>query len=128
MNEVIKKIIEFLEEAREKHNVPKEKLEKCGKVIYANGNDGTEFDWDVNERLCEFGYGTEKGDCWAFKLLIDTSGDAAIYCYPNGEMKPVETLKKKLADERSMKALYSLMLEKEREVGFNKTLEELGLA
>lgn len=125
---MIQKIIDLLEEARKKHNVPKSELEENGKVIYANGNDSTPFDWECNGRLCEFGYGTKDGSVWAFKLLLDANGEAEVYCYPNGENQPVDTISKKIMTEDEVYNLYQLMMEKADNKGlWDKTLDELGL-
>lgn len=126
--EIIKEIIKFLEEAREKYGVSKDKLDCDGNVTYANGNDGTDFDWAFNDRLCEFGYGIKDGSVWAFKLFIDSSGEARIYCYPNGEMNPVECIKKQITDENGMKRLYRYMMDHaDKKDLYDKTLNELGI-
>lgn len=128
MRKEIKAIVDFLEEARNKYNIPKENLEKNGAITYANGNDGTDFDWVMNDRLCEFGYGVKDGSVWAFKLNLYKSGEAEIYCYPNGEMSSVETLKKQLMGMAEVKQLKSLMMRNADNKGmFDRTLDELGL-
>lgn len=111
MNVVIQRIIELLEELRNKYGICKEDLEKNGSIIYANGNDGTAFDWKVNDRLCEFGYGVKDGSVWAFKLMADRWGDAEVYCYPHGEMRPVETITRTIATEREAEKLKNIMME-----------------
>lgn len=35
-------------------NVTDEMLDTNGAIHYMNGNDGTPFDWNCNNRLCEF--------------------------------------------------------------------------
>lgn len=126
----LQKVIDFLEYQRERFDIPKEKLEKNGQIIYANGNDGTDFDWEVNNRLCEFGYGVKDGSVWAFKLLVNKSGSAEIYCYPNGEGSPVDVVK----DETFMSALEvetfkDFMYEiADARMNWDMTLEELGIA
>jgi len=126
--ETIKEIIKFLEEAREKYGVSKDKLDCSGNVTYANGNDGTNFDWYCNGRLCEFGYGLKDKPVWAFKLCIDCNGLAEIYCYPNGEISSVERIKKQITDEKGMKRLYRYMMDHaDRKNLFDKTLNELGI-
>lgn len=108
MNKFVEKVCKFLDEVKAKY--PDAKLERNGGVIYANGNDGTDFDWSCNGRICEFGCGYDNGDVWAFKVLIDTEGEAVCYCYPNGEPKPVEIIKKQLFSSSEMKAFYEYML------------------
>ena len=128
-NPELKKVVDFLEEAREKHNVAKENLEKGGQVIYANGKDSTQFDWDCNDRLCEFGYGVKDGSVWAFKLHLYKDGNAEVYCYPNGELKPVDSLKRNIMTPYEVGLLKEHMLKVADNRGmWDKTLEELGEA
>ena len=111
MNILLQKVCDFLEEARVKHNISKADLEKNGSVIYANGNDGTDFDWEANGRLCEFGYGVKDGSVWAFKLLLDNGGMGNIYCYPHGEQSPIDTLTKQIMTSDEALELKNLMQE-----------------
>ncbi len=126
MNILLQKICDFLEEARVKHNISKADLEKNGSVIYANGNDGTDFDWEVNDRLCEFGYGVKDGSVWAFKLLLGKDGIGEIYCYPHGEQHPTDTLTEQLMTSDEAAELKDLM---QKNADDNKmwdcTLEEI---
>lgn len=126
--EIIREIVNMLEEARIKYNVTKEKLDADGKVVYANGNDGTSFDWHVNWNLCEFGYGMKNSYLWAFKLCIGKNGKARVFCYPNGEMRSVECIEKQITDEKSMKKLYRYMMDHADNKGlYDATLEDLGI-
>ena len=128
MDKLIKKVVDFLEEARIKYDIPLEELEKGGQITYANGNDGTDFDWEANDRLCEFGYGVKSGDVWAFKLLLDRWGYAEIYCYPHGEAQSVEKLEKQLMTEEEAEDLKYLMKRHADNKGrYDCTLEELGV-
>ena len=126
--EIIREIVNMLEEARIKYNVPKDKLDGDGKVLYANGNDGTDFDWHVNDKLCEFGYGMKNSSLWAFKLCINRNGKADVYCYPNGEMRSIERIEKQITDKENMKKLYKYMMNRADRKGlYDMTLEDLGI-
>lgn len=105
----VKKVVDFLMEALNKY--PDAKVDCNGEITYGNGNDGTDFDWGCNNRLCEFGWGTEDGSVWAFKCLVNNDGEATIYCYPHGEMQPVETLKKDILTEAETERLYHIMMQ-----------------
>ena len=107
--EEVKKVTDFLMEVRSKY--PDAKVDNDGEITYANANDGTDFDWTCNNRLCEFGWGTEDGDVWAFKCLVHSDGEAAVYCYPHGEMQPVETIRKVILSEQETSSLRRIMLE-----------------
>jgi len=105
----LKKVVDFLMEARDKY--PDAKLDSNGEITYANGNDGTNFDWNCNDRLCEFGWGIEDGSVWAFKCLVFRDGDAVIHCYPHGEQRAVETLGKVLLSETEADRLHKIMMD-----------------
>ena len=53
-------------------------------ITYANGNDGTDFDWEANDRLCEFG--TENDyypDYYKSKLCINRDGSIDLFTFNN---------------------------------------------
>lgn len=58
-----------------------ENFEENGAVYYMNGDDGTVFDWGVNDRLCEFMVFYEKTKKGAVKLNIKKDGSAIAYIY-----------------------------------------------
>jgi hypothetical protein len=50
-----KDIIDYIEKIREEYiDVTNDMLLADGAIFYMNGNDGTDFDWDMNGRCCEF--------------------------------------------------------------------------
>ena len=120
----VKKVVDFLMEARAKY--PDTKVDCDGEITYANGNDGTDFDWSCNDRLCEFGWGFEEGSVWAFKCLVDRSGETSIYCYPHGEQQPVEKLEKEILTEEETEKLYRIMMRSCDNKGiFDATLDRI---
>ena len=56
-----------------------------GAVYYMNGNDGTDFDWQMNERLCEFYVFFDESEMGAVKILVGKDGTAEAFVFPNGE-------------------------------------------
>lgn len=52
--EAISIVREEIERIKSLHPVRQARLADDGAIIYANGNDTTEFDWENNGRLCEF--------------------------------------------------------------------------
>ena len=56
-----------------------------GAVYYMNGNDGTDFDWEANGRLCEFYIFFDESEMGAVKILVGKNGTAEAYVFPNGE-------------------------------------------
>ena len=52
---IVNKVIEYIKKAREMFpEVTDDMLCGNGAIYYMNGNDGTEFDWEMNGRCCEF--------------------------------------------------------------------------
>lgn len=120
-------VIEFINKCRKEFpNLKDSDLEKNGAIFYMNGNDSTPFDWDINNRLCEFGIGVADGSVYAFKCHINKDGSAQCYCYPHGEQQPVKTIEKDLFDREEVNNLYSTMMEvADNQYLWDKTIEEL---
>ena len=49
---MLNQIVGIVNEIRKEYPVIGNELD--GKIYYMNGNDGTDFDWEANDRLCEF--------------------------------------------------------------------------
>lgn len=84
----LKKVIDFIEEV--KKEVADTKLYNDGAIEYANGNDGTDFDWRVNRRLCEFGCSNEENTKWIIKCLVEKDGMSHIFLYKEDGYKIFE--------------------------------------
>ena len=56
-------------------------------LYYMNGNDGTDFDWQVNNRICEFMAFYPSGH-GAVKAMLYKNGDLDLYAYDVGAMSP----------------------------------------
>lgn len=79
-------------------------LEENGKIYYMNGNDGTLFDWNLNERLCEFMvFYNDETNLGAIKTLIYSNGEIITYLYKNKSSSPfkevIDTITEKEAFE-----------------------------
>ena len=97
MNKILKEIKEIINENIKKYlpDVKPSELEENGMVYYMNGNNGTEFDWYVNDKISDFMvfYNDEK-NLGIAKLTIYSNGDIYICIYGDkGEklVKEVET-------------------------------------
>ena len=105
--EYINRIKDGLETARNMYQIPLSDLKGNGTIIYMNGNDGTAFDWEMNNRLCEFGYLMKDSVCtFAFKMLIFRDGIAEIYCYPGGISKASGVLENKIFEPYEVEIFY----------------------
>ncbi len=82
MNSILQTITDLVEEKiKEIPDVKKEDLEENGKIYYMNGNDGTDFDWFVNDRLCEFMCFYDENKQGAIKVNLMKSGILEIFLY-----------------------------------------------
>lgn len=57
-------------------------LEKSGALFYMNGQNGTEFDWYVNDRLSSFMvFYNDEANLGAVKLYLNRSATADMFLY-----------------------------------------------
>lgn len=66
-------------------------LEKDGAIFYMNGNNGTAFDWYVNEHLSDFFiFYNDKENLGAMKAMLYSDGTLSLYIYGDrGHAEPV---------------------------------------
>ena len=86
-NDAIDTIVTLINDDVEKYTNYKQRENFENDLIYANDNDGTEFDWENNNRLCEFVYWHKNGRS-AMRCLVEKSGDIEVYIYPEGKVEP----------------------------------------
>ena len=58
-----------------------------GKVFYMNGNDSTPFDWNCNNRLCEF-FVFHEDEMGFIKVCVNRDNLINVYVYEDGGLKP----------------------------------------
>ena len=68
-------------------NITNDMLYNNGAIYYMNGNDGTEFDWNMNNRLCEF-LVFHKNEMGFIKAFVNMDNSINMYIYEDGGMKP----------------------------------------
>lgn len=68
-------------------NITDEMLYSNGAIHYMNGNDGTEFDWRLNGRLCEF-YIFHKNEYGFVRADVNKDNTINVYIYKDGGMSP----------------------------------------
>ena len=108
---IIEEIKNIFADIRQRYPQIKDKdLDKNGAIYYMNGNDGTDFDWNVNERCCEF-YMYHENEIGFIKLCVNVGDTYTAYVYPNGEMKAVEIINGDL-DEGDSLYLATILLRK----------------
>ncbi len=97
MNEILNAIRRMINENLSKYlsDVAKENLEENGAIYYMNGNNGTEFDWYVNEKISDFFvFYNDENNLGAVKLTLCRNGDVFVYIYNengNNLLKEIRT-------------------------------------
>ena len=79
--EVLDAVVEYIRDSI-KENPIKDGNKAESKIYYMNGNDGTDFDWDCNNRTCEFFvfYDTEANMGYV-KAYVTRGGDIEGYVW-----------------------------------------------
>lgn len=123
----LNEITRLIASVRERYPAIKDsRLELDGAIHYANGNDGTIFDWSENGRTCEF-YVYFAADpkpgfikCNAYK-----DGEIVTYVYPGSEMEPAETIRSRFDPEAIHALAYAMYYAADDCGKFDKPLDDL---
>ena len=84
---VLDAIKDLMEEAKTLAGVKDEVLLDDGAIYYMNGNDGTDFDWNANDRSCEF-YSYYKEDEMGFcKIWVTRDNKLEGYYYTRDDIQ-----------------------------------------
>lgn len=111
--------------AREMYpNITDDMLDTNGAIHYMNGNDGTSFDWNANDRLCEF-YVYHKNEMGFIKAFVNRDNTIDMYIYEDGGMKPTYKFTEEM-ENLSAKSFANLMdYIADREYKYDRPIEEL---
>lgn len=83
-----KEIERIISTARKMYpNITDDMLDCNGAIHYMNGNDSTPFDWNTNDRLCEF-YVFHKNEMGFIKANVNKDDSIDVYIYEDGGSKP----------------------------------------
>lgn len=88
---MLKQIVNIINEVREEYPIIGNELD--GKIYYMNGNDGTAFDWNCNDRVCEFMVFHEN-EMGYIKLMVYNDNLITVYVYADGGMHPTKELER----------------------------------
>lgn len=109
-NELIQKVRDYFKEARElMPEVTDDMLCDEGdgeKIYYMNGNDGTDFDWNCNDRLCEFFMFYKSTEMGFVKVFVNKDDTMDAYVYKEEYKYGDEPLKPEKVKLRKEDALY----------------------
>ena len=95
MNRILSEIKIIIKENLNKYlpDLKNSDLEENGMVYYMNGQNGTEFEWYVNDKLPSFMvFYNDKENLGAIKLSIYTNGKVIVYVYGNKGKKLVKEI------------------------------------
>jgi hypothetical protein len=107
-NEILKKIFNFIRECRkEKSDVTDDMLYGGGAVYYMNANNGTEFDWEANERTCKFCVFYKATESDFIKVYLTKEGTAVGYIYDSDDFFEEKANRKKLKNIATRKEAYA---------------------
>lgn len=84
MNKILNEIKTIVAQNLELYlpHVKTEDLENDGAIFYMNGNNGTEFDWYVNDKISNFMvFYHDENNLSAIKLTLYRDGEIALYIY-----------------------------------------------
>ncbi len=127
MNKILKEIKKLITESQQKYlpDIKNSDLEENGTIYYMNGQNGTEFDWYVNDRISDFmTFYNDKQNLGAIKLAIYKDGSVYIYIYGDKGKKLIKTAKANIqATEKELLNL-ALILKAEAD---NKSLFDVSI-
>lgn len=122
---IIEKIKTVFADIRERCPlITDEDLHSNGAIFYMNGNDGTDFDWNVNDSCCEF-YMYHSNEIGFIKLFVNKGDTYTAYVYPNGEMRATETVRGNLDDGDSLYLAALLYRKADREYIYDVNIDEI---
>lgn len=86
------KVVDFIHRALEAYpEINPIDFGYCGKIFYRNSNDGTQFDWEENDRTCEFMSFYKSTDMGVFRVWVQEDGYITGFLYPDqGKGVPIE--------------------------------------
>ena len=121
MNDTINKIIKIIHSEININlpNVNLSDLEENGKVYYINGQNGTLFDYYMNEKISDFMCFYKDGTCGIIKLRINKDGSSHIYLYNYGEKLPF--IDKDILNQFTKDEVFNLA------IILNKVMDEKGI-
>lgn len=84
MNKILLKVKDIMMDCVEKYipDISFDDLEEQGAIFYMNGKNGTEFDWYVNDKICDFMmFYDDKDNMGAVKSTLYNNGALLIFVY-----------------------------------------------
>lgn len=91
-NELVQAVCSYMHRMHEQYAPQRSRSDIEPFIYYMNGVDGTWFDVDYNNRICELQlfFPEEKGGMGFMKAYLTTDGNIEGYIWPDGEMRGTE--------------------------------------
>lgn len=120
--EMINKLFEMVRNGTP--SVTDDMLDTDGAIYYMNGNDGTEFEWDGNDRLCEFSVFHKNGAVF-IKVLVNRDNTIDVFTYESDAIN-IPTAKSRLVYHLDARSFMNLMnrIADEKDL-FDKPIDQL---
>ena len=107
-------------------NVTDDMLHESGKICYMNGNDSTRFDWNENNRLCEFCISYKDSANYFIVVFVNKDDTIEGYVFKdefNEKLADMEIKKLEIGCAESLMDFFDENADKKGL--FNKTLDEI---
>ena len=99
-------------------------LDSNGAIFYMNGNDTTAFDWNVNDRLCEFMI-FHKNEMGFIKVCVNRDSSIDVCIYEDGGMSPTCRFKDELENLSADRFADLMYYISDRKLKFDRMIDEL---
>ena len=123
------KIKSYFEKARAKMpGVTDDMLCGNGEIYYMNGNDGTYFDWNMNDRCCEFFMFYKSTEMGFIKLFVKKDGKMFAYMYEEDYKygdEPIKVEEEDLGEENALYLAALLLVMADDKRKFDKAISEI---
>ena len=89
---MVEQVINYIKKAIKEHPIAEPNKNYIPKVYYMNSNDGTDFDWECNERTCELEVMYEGKNYVYIRVFVSKKGKIYGYVWNTTDNESVEEL------------------------------------
>lgn len=109
---ILNDIIDYIEEIRSHYpNIADDVLLDNGTIKYMNGDDGTDFDWDMNHRCCEFCLLFKESKRIFIKVLVFSNDTMVGYAFEDADYDSGEKMERTELESGDALFLASLLVQ-----------------
>lgn len=130
MDKIITEIKKIINENIKEYlpKVTSDDLEEGGMIYYMNANNGTEFDWYVNDRICNFMvFYNDEANLGAAKASVYTDGEILLYLFNeqgNNRIKDVD-LHLDVTKDDMLRLAVKLKMNADEKKAWNESIERI---